>query len=164
MTKAGRRDNMDDSVKQDFTRRIALANDTQLVVILYEMVLEYLRMAGEAEDITGTRDAIAGARRCIDSLTDALDMRYSPSKQLLSLYVYCNRQLIAADARKDVAALAAVESVITGLRDAYAAIADSDTSGPAMNNAEAVYMGMTYGRNSLPEISTVGGGERGIMA
>ena len=38
-------------MKQIFTRRITQANRTQLVVILYDMVLEYLKEAIAAQEI-----------------------------------------------------------------------------------------------------------------
>ncbi len=38
-------------MKQIFTRRITQANSTQLVVILYDMILTYLKDAADAYDI-----------------------------------------------------------------------------------------------------------------
>ena len=39
---------MTDNLKQEFTRRISVANSTELIVVLYDMVLSYADDAEEA--------------------------------------------------------------------------------------------------------------------
>ena len=70
---------MTDEKKQQYTLKISQASRTQLVVILYEMTLDYLK---EAEDAAGSRDeaafhtGIKRARACIHELSHSLNHEY----------------------------------------------------------------------------------------
>ena len=48
--------------KQHFTLRITQANSTQLIVILYEMTLQYLADGEQAADDAGLVEAVHRAR------------------------------------------------------------------------------------------------------
>ena len=49
--------------KQQFTLRITQANSTQLIVILYEMTLQYLADGEQAADDAGLAEAELSAQR-----------------------------------------------------------------------------------------------------
>lgn len=153
--------------KQEFTLRITQANKTEMVVILYEMLLSYLTDA-EAELEKGEpaefREALRKVRGCLGELVSSLNLEYSLAARLLSLYLYCNRQIIRADIRKEKEPLYQVRSVIEKLRDSYQELAVQDTSGPVMQNSQTVYAGLTYGKNSLSEDMTDQGTNRGFRA
>ena len=148
--------------KQQFTLRITQANSTQLIVILYEMTLQYLadgeQAAGEAELV----EAIHKARGCVKELLNSLHREYSPAGELSRLYLYCLRRLAACEVRRDRAILEDVRKVIVPLCDAYKQIQDQNTSGPVMNNSQTVYAGLTYGRNQLTENMADQGTNRGM--
>jgi len=153
--------------KQRFTLRITQANPTELVVILYEMFLCYLDEAQEAlhaEDESLFREAIRKGRGCLNELIDSLDVRYEPAPSLQQLYLYCARRLALGEVRKDTALLDEIRKVIGPLRDAYAKIAKQNPTGPVMNNAQTVYAGLTYGRNTLTENMADQGANRGMFA
>ncbi|MDE5679325.1 MAG: hypothetical protein K2I01_02680, partial [Lachnospiraceae bacterium] len=80
------------------------------------------------------------------------------------LYLYCNRELTKADARKEKEPLMHIRSVISKLLEAYRELAGQDTSGPVMQNSQTVYAGLTYGKNSLAENLTDQGTNRGFRA
>ncbi len=149
--------------KQQFTLRITQANSTQLIVILYEMTLQYLadgeQAAGEAELV----EAIHKARGCVKELLNSLHREYSPAGELSRLYLYCLRRLAACEVRRDRAILEDVRKVIVPLCDAYKQIQDRNTSGPVMNNSQTVYAGLTYGRNQLTENMADQGTNRGML-
>ena len=149
--------------KQQFTLRITQANSTQLIVILYEMTLQYLadgeQAAGEAELV----EAIHKARGCVKELLNSLHREYSPAGELSRLYLYCLRRLAACEVRRDRAILEDVRKVIVPLCDAYKQIQDQNTSGPVMNNSQTVYAGLTYGRNQLTENMADQGSNRGML-
>ena len=153
--------------KQRFTLRITHANPTELVVILYEMFLGYLDEAQEAvsagED-TLFHEAVRKGRGCLNELIDSLDVRYEPAPKLQQLYLFCVRRLALGEAKKDVALLEEIRKVISPLRDAYAQIAKQNPAGPVMNNAQTVYAGLTYGRNTLTENMADQGANRGMFA
>ena len=64
---------------QTYTRKIAMANKTQMITILYEMVLDYIEEAEFAlkiNDDRGFEDGLKKAMNCIDELIHSLDMNY----------------------------------------------------------------------------------------
>lgn len=159
--------NMTKECRQQFTLRITQANKTELIVILYEMILTYLddaERALEAGEIADFRDSLRKVRGCIGELTASLNLDYELAARLLSLYLYCNREVIKADARKDVEPLVHIRTVVEKLRTAYEELAKQDTTGPVMQNSQTVYAGLTYGKNSLSEDMADQGANRGFRA
>lgn len=153
--------------KQQFTLRITQANPTQLVVILYEMCLEYLKEAEEMlekKNIPAFREAVRKTRGCLTELMQSLNLEYEPAPVLLQLYLFCVRRLAYGDFHRDASALGEIERVIRPLRDAYAGIQDQNPAGPVMGNSQTVYAGLTYGRNSLTENTGDPGANRGMLA
>lgn len=141
-------------VKQEFTLRITQANKTQLITILYEMVLLYIDEAGEAleaGDKTEFKDAIRKIQGCMNELTASLNFDYELAQNLLQLYLYINRELVQASIHSTQENLEHVRWVIGELHRAYQTIESQDASGPVMGNTQTVYAGMTYGRNTLTE-------------
>lgn len=62
---------MTKELKQEYTLKITQANKSELIVILYEMLLLYLEEAEqghEKEDKAGFRDGIRKARGCLKEL------------------------------------------------------------------------------------------------
>lgn len=153
--------------KQEFTLRISQANPTELVVILYEMLLCYLqdgREALEKEEEKEFREAIRKARGCLGELMNSLNLKYEPAPALLSLCGFCVRRLTAAELKKSAEPLYEAERVIKPLRDAYGQIAGQNSAGSVMNNSQTVYAGLTYGRNTLTENMADQGANRGMYA
>lgn len=140
--------------KQEFTLRITQANKTQLITILYEMVLLYLDEAKEmlsAEDKTEYKKAIRKIRGCINELTVSLHMEYELAQNLLQLYLYINRELVQASIHYEQENLNHIENIIRKLHAAYKQIETQDISGPVMGNTQTIYAGLTYGKNTLTE-------------
>ena len=151
--------------KQQFTLRITQANPTELIVILYEMLLSYLEEGKtnlDDENKTAFREAVRKARGCINELMCSLRMEYEPAPALFKLYLFCIRRLAAAEARQEAGPLEEIVRVIRPLRDAYAQIAGQNSAGPVMGNSQAVYAGLTYGRNTLAENMADQGANRGM--
>ena len=153
--------------KQELTRKITQANKTELIEILYEMILCYLEDAGEAH-ASGSRaeyrDAIRKMRGCFNELLASLNLEYELAVRLLQLYLYCNRELALADVKNDHTHLEHIYGVISKLQAAYQELARMDTSGPVMQNSQVVYAGLTYGRGELTENMTDQGMNRGVLA
>jgi len=153
--------------KQQFTLRIAQANPTEMVVILYEMLLCYLDEAEEAmqtEVEAGVREAVRKAQGCLNELLNSLHQEYEPAPTLLRLYMFCIRRLALFGLRRDAGLLEEIRRVIVPLHDAYHQIADQNSAGPVMGNSQAVYAGLTYGRNTLTENMADQGANRGMFA
>jgi len=156
---------MKDTLKQEFTRRISVANSTDLIVVLYDMVLAYSDDAEEALNLGNDNEyyaSISRMRNCINELMCSLHMEYDLAAALLSLYRYCIRKLSAAGIRKNMEAIDEIRAVIKPLRDSYAELAKTNTSGAVMENSETVIAGLTYGRNAVNE-NLVGNTNRGML-
>ncbi len=156
---------MTKELKQQFTLKISQANKTQMIVILYEMLLIYLEEAKQSyenRDMEGFRKGIKRTKACLHELMLSLHLEYELSKNLLALYSYADRELTKADTRNRVEELSHVESIITKLHAAYETVSALDTSEPVMSNTQTVYAGLTYGRNSLTENLADQGSNRGF--
>jgi flagellar protein FliS len=150
--------------KQQFTLRITQANSTELIVILYEMLLCYLDEAEEAlraEDDAALGEAVRKGRGCLNELMQSLHMEYELAGNLMQLYLYCTKKLVHVQAHQEGAA-EEIRKVIEPLRDAYAQIAGQNPGGPVMGNSQTVYAGLTYGRNTLTENMADQGTNRGM--
>lgn len=157
---------MDKEKKQEFTVRITNANRSELVVVLYDMILTYLQ-DGEAFLKDGKQEEFCNemkkAQDCVKELISALDKQYEISSQLARLYLYVNRTLAKVMVKPDGGLLASAENVIKGLRESFQEIAKQDDSPALMGNAQEIYAGLTYGKNSLNENISDEGGSRGFF-
>lgn len=151
---------MQDMLKKDFTLRIAQANRSQLIVIIYEICLSYLK-----EAIAGTDRAenIARARVCVDELKNSLNFEYELSGHLLHLYIQVNKLLAAAAAGGRTEPLTEAEAILNKLHDAFAKVSESDDSPQLVHNAQEVYAGYTYGKNDV-NVNIDGNEKRGFLA
>lgn len=146
--------NMTRELKQEYTLRITQANKTQLITILYEMVLLYVdeaQAALEAGERMEYKGAIRKIRGCMNELTASLNFEYELAYNLLQLYLYINRELVKASSHYGRENLEHVRLIISELHKAYQTIETQDMSGPVMGNTQTVYAGLTYGRNTLTE-------------
>ena len=145
---------MTDEKKQEFTLRITSANKTELVVILYEMLLVYIDDANDAivkKDLNYTHESIRKARAVLRELMELIDFADDLAGNFLSLYAYVNKELLLAEIRKDVSIFGDFKKVIEPLRDTYIEVAKKDDSEPIMANTQKVVAGMTYSRNDINE-------------
>ncbi|MCH5267246.1 MAG: flagellar protein FliS [Lachnospiraceae bacterium] len=145
--------------KKEYTARVAQANRTELVVIIYELLLDSVHegeRAYESGDRTGGEKHIRKAQAYLQELMGSLDLKYEISLQLRRLYRYVNEQLIASIIRQEPVQLDSVCEVIEGLMESFAEVAKQDTSGPVMDNGQQIYAGLTYGKGTLNEVSLDG--------
>lgn len=158
---------MTKELKQEYTLKITQANKTELITILYEMLLIYTEDAKKAcakADRMEFREAVRKARGCVDELLASLNFDYSLAMNFLQLYLYVNRELARAEIRNAEEPLDNVIKVISGLHKAYEKLDKMDTSGPVMENVQTVYAGLTYGKNILNENLADQGADRGFRA
>ena len=145
---------MTKELKQEYTLRITQANKTQLITILYEMILLYIDEAKDALDIDSRADykmAVRKIQGCVNELMNSLHLEYDLAQKLLQLYLFINRELAQASIHCDMEHLEHVRMVIGELQKAYKKIESQDLSGPVMGNSQTVYAGLTYGRSTLTE-------------
>ena len=151
--------------KQDFTLRITRANKSQMIVILYDMVLVYLEDSLEAfekKDYKEYRWNIERAEDCLDELLNSLHMEYEIAGILRGLYFFYKRELTTAAIQEKQEKILPVMQMIRELKESYEQIASQDTSAPIMQNTQEVYAGLTYGKDSLNVNLTDQGTNRGF--
>lgn len=158
---------MNKEKKQEYTLRIAQANKTELIVILYEMTLTYLNDALiklDVSDIDGFGDELMRARACIDELIGNLHFEYEPARQLKQLYLYmkkCIRESLISGKNEG---LDDVIKHLDRLRESYESVKDTDTSGPVMSHTQTVLAGMTYSKDKVLNSLTQECPGRGFLA
>lgn len=139
---------------QTYTYRVSQASPCELVVIMYDIILDDVknaRAAKNAGDEKKYQAELTHAGKFVNELMDALDFSQAISFRLMSLYIYVNKMLIQARVSKKWDSLNDVELVIEKLRAGFDGIKNQDTTGPVMQNVQQVYAGLTYGKGKLNE-------------
>lgn len=156
---------MDKGKTQEFTARIAEASRSELTVIVYDVILEDIAEARRIceKDRDEFKHLCLHASRFVSELMSTLDFKYKLASELLSLYIYVNRQLNDAAFSGKAAPLDEAERVMPRLREAFAEVAKQDKTGPLMANTQQIAAGLTYGKGSLNEI-TLDDTNRGFLA
>lgn len=97
-------------------------------------------------------------------LMGSLNMRYEPAPVLYELYLYIHKELAKAIIDLSEKTLAQPESILKRLRDAYLELEKTGSFEPVMDNAQQIYAGLTYGKNSLIESLAQPVNNRGFLA
>ena len=145
---------MTDEQKQQFTRRITNANKTEMIVILLEMVLIYTQDAKKAldkQDRETMQTEIGRAKNCLKELQNSVNFENNLAIKYFEIYLFLRRELSHAAVAGSKEALDNVCSIVSDIHETYRKLSEADTSRPIMENAQAVYAGLTYGKNSLNE-------------
>lgn len=158
---------MTDEKKQEFTLRITQANQSQLVVILYELFFSYLEEAKTAIE-AGEKDAFSKAvgksHDCLLELIGSLKMEQPLAQNLYQIYLFVSRQIGLANGKKTYEPLIDAERLMRKLYESYKKDSVNDTSGPVMKQAQTVYAGLTYGRSDVNENMADPDANRGFWA
>jgi flagellar protein FliS len=136
---------------QEYSTRVTQANSSQLVVILFELILNHINDANENHangDVKGYEKDLRKAQSFLNELMGSLDYQYEISYQLMSLYMYVNRVLAEAIFNREENKLFSAETVIDRLLTAYREVAKQDFSEPLMGNTQQIHAGFTYGKGS----------------
>lgn len=143
----------EDSIKA-YTRRVTQANRSELIVILYDIILEDIWDAKEslrAEDYAQFRESVVHGAKFVGELMVSLDTSYPIAKELMRLYVYVNRCLNYAKTSRRGEELDQAEAVLVKLREAFEGVARQDNSQPMMEHTQKLFAGLTYGKGVLNE-------------
>ncbi|MCR5153733.1 MAG: flagellar protein FliS [Lachnospiraceae bacterium] len=139
---------------QSYTLRVSQASKTEMIIILYDLVLDNIKTAKE-NLAAGEKEAyhkdLKETGKFLSELMKILDFSVPLSYNLMSLYMYSQRLLVRADVGEAPDKLADIEMVINKLKAGFEGIKDRDESGPMMTNVQQVYAGLTYGKGHLNE-------------
>lgn len=135
--------------KEDYVARIASATPLQLVIINYEIILDYLDTAEKNINDEKVFDFnLIKARDFLLELRTSLNMTYNISRNLMSLYNYVDQQLSYYKVNKNQEHLTECKKVLDELLEGWKAIEkDEKDKTPLMQNTEHLYAGLTYGKN-----------------
>ena len=151
---------------KEYTLRVTQGNKSELIVILCDMLLDYIEDAKDAaskDAVFDFQNALIHAKGCVRQLIGSLHREYDLANCLYELYRFAERQLNKAEIQLDTDPLMSVENMFVKLRPAFMEVASKDTSGAVMKNTQSVYAGMTYGRGNLNE-NMVTSSNRGFFA
>lgn len=145
---------MTEKTQQDFLERINKANKSDMIVIVYDIALEYIEEGSNAlkeKNVFLFKKSVAGAMSSINDLINALNYEYEISNMLFSLYNYVKKELLRVKLTKDISHFNNIKKVLVPLRQAFSDISVNDNSGSMINKTQHVVAGMTYGRGILNE-------------
>ena len=117
------------TVRQAYAESSVLtASPGQLVVMLYDGAIRFLRQSAEhmrAGDRERARERMRRAEAVIDELNGTLDMTYGDiAERLRAIYLFSKRRLIRANLDFDPAKVDGVARMLAELRDAFAQVVE----------------------------------------
>ena len=145
---------MDQEAVTTFTRRITNGNKSQIIVVLFDMVLVDLDDATEGlknHEQEEYMEALRHANEVLEHLQNALDFKYDISKDLYSLYDYCKRSIAKSMYSGRDEGINEAREVIEPLAEAFREVAENDDSAPLMENTHKIAAGLTYGKTDVNE-------------
>ncbi|BCJ92461.1 hypothetical protein acsn021_00300 [Anaerocolumna cellulosilytica] len=145
---------MDKELAKTFATRVTQANRTELVVIMYEVILSDLKAAKEnydKGDVEQFIQEVKHGQKFLSELMATLNYQQEIAHDLMSLYIYVNKALVTAIFKKSSDSLAEAESILKILLQGFGEISKQDKTGPVMKNTQQVYAGLTYGKGVLNE-------------
>ncbi len=145
---------MDQEAVTTFTRRITNGNKSQIIAVLFDMVLVDLDDATEGlknHEQEEYMEALRHANEVLEHLQNALDFKYDISKDLYSLYDYCKRSIAKSMYSGRDEGINEAREVIEPLAEAFREVAENDDSAPLMENTQKIAAGLTYGKTDVNE-------------
>lgn len=145
---------MNKEALQIYTARITQASKSELIVIMYDIILDDIKEANAAyEDgnIELFEQTLKHAQKFLNELMGSLNYKYVMALDLVQLYIYVNKRLITAIVKKSPETLESAKEVMERLKIGFEGVSKEDQSGPVMKNTQQLYAGLTYGKGTLNE-------------
>ncbi len=142
---------------QEYTLKITNASPTGIIVIMYDLAIEYITEAQKCfdnGDHEGAKVQCTNAGRVLGDLITSLDFTYEISFPLYRIYEYISKEVSMAVIKDDGSTLDNCARLLGSMKESFEQLAAQDESGPAMSNAQPVYAGLTYGKGTLNESTT----------
>jgi len=147
---------MTNELLKSYTKRIACATRSELVVIVYEVIITDLKDSIEAHDDGDGMQfekSLKHSKRFLKELMASLDYSYKISYELMSLYIYINKLIVSAMFKKDKSYIEDAVGIMKDLMIGFEEVSRVDNSDPVMKNTQQIYAGLTYGKGILNEVS-----------
>ena len=125
--------------------KVETAGSVDLVVMLYQGAVKFIRVGLQALDEKDTRAAHQSFVRAQDIVVELLgslnrEAGGEIAKQLSSLYEYCYRRLVVANVKQDQAAAREVMGILRDLGTAWQQIASQQRQAQAMSGQRAAFI------------------------
>lgn len=135
--------------KQDYVAKIANASPLKLVIINFEIILDYLEESIKAINSEKEFDFnILKARQFLSELRASLDMQYEISSYLLTLYNYADMKIARFLFSKNIDDLEPALKVLKNIMSGFEEIESKEEDKNAiMENTDSIYAGLTYGKD-----------------
>lgn len=135
--------------KEAYVAKVANASQLELVVINFEIVLDYLEESRKSiGDLRAFQVNIANAMRGVRELKLSLNMDYEISKCLLTLYMHVDGKLSQYLISEDTEILQEAINILNDIKEGFETIAKEETEKQAvMGNAQQIFSGLTYGKD-----------------
>jgi Flagellin-specific chaperone FliS len=146
---------MDKEKLQGYTARVTQANRSELVVIVYELILngiEEAKAAYESCDLQTYEKELKRVQGFLNELMGSLDYQYIISFELIQLYQFVNKRIITAIIKRKPDTLDSAKVIMERLLVGFQEVANQDDSPPVMENTQQLYAGLTYGKGKLNEV------------
>lgn len=125
--------------------QIKTATQGKLIVMLYDGAIKYLNLAVELLEKKHRKydkasNAIIRVQDIISELMVSLDFEKGGeiAKNLFSLYMYMNKQLLSANIKKDCKYLLEVKKLLSELRDAWNQVASKNPGDQNRQNSGGI--------------------------
>lgn len=102
--------------------KVLTASPAELTLMLYEGAIKFCNIAIvgiEQKDIQKAHTNIIKVEKIIDYLRKTLDMKYPVAQDFENIYVYLERRLMEANAKKDAEILKEVKMHLDSVRDTW---------------------------------------------
>lgn len=139
------------SKKEDYEVRVATATPLGLVIINYEILIDYIEASIDNVETNEFESSIMSALNTNGLLMDSLDLSSEIGRDLMSIYIYVNKLLSYARISRDINLLNEAKEHISSLYESWLEIAKNDNGLPILGNAK-VYEGLTYRDGKLTEM------------
>lgn len=150
---------MNSTKVKDFQNKIVNAGQGDLLLITYEMLFVSVEEAIEGIETDNDdlfNQSMVRAHRLLRELSDNLNFIYDVSKDLMSIYIYINKELIEASLHLSTEPLHRSLEVLKVLYNGFDEVNEVFESTlnekkPLIQNSQRVYAGLTYGKGTLNE-------------
>lgn len=145
---------MNKELAKTFATRVTQATRTELIVIMYEIILSDINSATDSLNVGDEfsfLQEIKHGQKFLNELMGSLDYQYTISKDLMSIYVFVNKCLIDSMFQKSHLELQHAKEVLSILLEGFEGIRKEDNYGNVMKNTGQLYAGLTYGKGVLNE-------------
>lgn len=158
---------MKEESKKAYVARVAQANPSQLISLIYEMMEECLTDTEEAikqGNIGDYQKNMVQFRGFINELMGSLNYEYPISFDLRKIYVWMDKIAVEVLIQKENQKLTHLKDLVAKLKTGFDQVALQDERPAVMEHTQTIYAGLTYGKASLNETMELGNENRGFRA